>query len=216
MLTADAFGVLPPIARLTPEAAMYHFLSGYTAKVAGTEKGVTEPKATFSTCFGAPFLPLHAEPLREDARRADRAGTRRGCGWSTPAGPAAPYGVGTRMKIAYTRAMIRAALSGRARQRRRTRRIRSSTSTCRPSCPGRAGRGAQAARTWANGAGLRRAGRASWRGCSSRTSRRSRRTSTPDVRRGRAERRSAAHEFTVQALRCVRSRSSGSRSTRSC
>ena len=81
MLTADAFGVLPPIARLTPEAAMYHFLSGYTAKVAGTEKGVTEPKATFSTCFGAPFLPLHAERLREDARRAASRGTGRASGW---------------------------------------------------------------------------------------------------------------------------------------
>ena len=73
MLTADAFGVLPPIARLTAAGAMYHFLSGYTAKVAGTEKGITEPKATFSACFGAPFLPLAATPLCGDARRADRA-----------------------------------------------------------------------------------------------------------------------------------------------
>ena len=81
MLTADAFGVLPPIARLTPDAAMYHFLSGYTAKVAGTEKGVTEPKATFSTCFGAPFLPLNPNVYAEDAGREDRASTTRGCGW---------------------------------------------------------------------------------------------------------------------------------------
>ncbi len=71
-LTADAFGVLPPIARLTPEQAMYHFLSGYTAKVAGTERGVTEPTATFSACFGAPFLPRHPGRLRQDAGRADR------------------------------------------------------------------------------------------------------------------------------------------------
>ena len=67
MLTADAFGVMPPIARLTPAQAMYHFLSGYTAKVAGTEKGVTEPEATFSTCFGAPFMPRHPVGIRQSA-----------------------------------------------------------------------------------------------------------------------------------------------------
>jgi len=85
MLTADAFGVLPPIARLAPAAAMYHFLSGYTAKVAGTEKGLKEPKATFSTCFGAPFLPLPpSRYARCSARRSP--GTRRVSGWSTPGG----------------------------------------------------------------------------------------------------------------------------------
>jgi phosphoenolpyruvate carboxykinase (ATP) len=111
MLTADAFGVLPPISRLTPEAAMYHFLSGYTAKVAGTEKGVTEPKATFSTCFGAPFLPLdpsrYARMLGEKIARHDARVWLLNTGWT-----GGPYGVGARMKIAYTRSMIRAVLSG--------------------------------------------------------------------------------------------------------
>jgi len=111
MLTADAFGVLPPIARLTPEGAMYHFLSGYTAKVAGTEKGVTEPKATFSACFGAPFLPLapsrYATMLGEKIARHGARVWLVNTGWT-----GGPYGVGHRMKIAYTRAMIRAALAG--------------------------------------------------------------------------------------------------------
>jgi phosphoenolpyruvate carboxykinase (ATP) len=111
MLTADAFGVLPPIARLTPQGAMYHFLSGYTAKVAGTEKGVTEPKATFSTCFGAPFLPLppgrYAKMLGEKIARHEARVWLVNTGWS-----GGPYGTGRRMKIAFTRAMITAALSG--------------------------------------------------------------------------------------------------------
>ena len=111
MLTADAFGVLPPIARLTPEGAMYHFLSGYTAKVAGTEKGVTEPRATFSTCFGAPFLPLapsrYATMLGEKIARHSARVWLVNTGWT-----GGPYGVGKRMKIGYTRAMIRGALSG--------------------------------------------------------------------------------------------------------
>ena len=88
MLTADAFGVLPPIARLSPEGAMYHFLSGYTAKVAGTEKGVTEPSATFSTCFGAPFLPLNPNVYARMLGETDRHAQGAACGWSTPAGPA--------------------------------------------------------------------------------------------------------------------------------
>jgi phosphoenolpyruvate carboxykinase (ATP) len=111
MLTADAFGVLPPISRLSPDAAMYHFLSGYTAKVAGTEKGVTEPKATFSTCFGAPFLPMpagrYAKLLGEKIAKHDSRVWLVNTGWS---GGAA--GTGSRMKIAFTRAMIKAALAG--------------------------------------------------------------------------------------------------------
>lgn len=111
MLTADAFGVLPPIARLSAEGAMYHFLSGYTAKVAGTEKGVTEPSATFSTCFGAPFLPMnpsvYSKMLGEKLAKHGSKVWLVNTGWT-----GGPYGVGSRMKIAYTRAMIRAALSG--------------------------------------------------------------------------------------------------------
>ena len=111
MLTADAYGVLPPIARLSAEAAMYHYLSGYTAKVAGTEKGVTEPSATFSTCFGAPFLPLHpsvyAKQLGERIGRYESQVWLVNTGWT-----GGPHGVGSRMKIAFTRAMIRAALTG--------------------------------------------------------------------------------------------------------
>jgi phosphoenolpyruvate carboxykinase (ATP) len=111
MLTADAFGVLPPISRLTPEAAMYHFLSGYTAKVAGTEKGVTEPKATFSACFGAPFLPL--PPSRYAAMLGERIAQHRSRAWLVNTGwTGGPFGVGRRIKIGHTRAMIRAALSG--------------------------------------------------------------------------------------------------------
>jgi phosphoenolpyruvate carboxykinase (ATP) len=111
MLTADAFGVLPPISRLTPEGAMYHFLSGYTAKVAGTEKGVTEPKATFSTCFGAPFLPL--PPSRYARMLGEKIAKHRARVWLVNTGwTGGPYGVGKRMKIGHTRAMIAAALSG--------------------------------------------------------------------------------------------------------
>ncbi len=111
-LTCDAFGVLPPISRLTPQQAMYHFLSGYTAKIAGTEAGLSsEPSATFSTCFGAPFLALQpavyadllGKKLAEHKSRVWLLNT----GWS-----GGPYGVGSRMKIRYTRAMVKAALDG--------------------------------------------------------------------------------------------------------
>jgi phosphoenolpyruvate carboxykinase (ATP) len=110
-LTCDAFGVLPPISKLTPGQAMYQFLSGYTAKVAGTEAGVTEPQLTFSTCFGAPFLPLHptkyAELLGEKMRKHNVNIWLINTGWTGGA-----YGTGRRMKLSYTRAMITAALTG--------------------------------------------------------------------------------------------------------
>jgi phosphoenolpyruvate carboxykinase (ATP) len=111
MLTADAFGVLPPVARLSPEQAMYHFLSGYTAKVAGTERGIKEPEAAFSTCFGAPFMVLHpgvyADLLGQKMGEHNAACWLVNTGWS-----GGPYGVGQRMKISHTRAMIRAILNG--------------------------------------------------------------------------------------------------------
>jgi phosphoenolpyruvate carboxykinase (ATP) len=111
MLTADAFGVLPPISRLTPDGAMYHFLSGYTAKVAGTEKGVTEPKATFSTCFGSPFMPL--PPSQYAGMLGARIARHKSRVWLVNTGwTGGAYGTGKRMKIGHTRAMIRAALSG--------------------------------------------------------------------------------------------------------
>jgi len=111
-LTADAFGVLPPISRLTPEQAIYHFLSGYTAKVAGTERGLgTEPEATFSACFGAPFLPrkpgVYAIMLAEKLQQHKVSCWLVNTGWV-----GGPHGVGQRMKLAYTRAMLNAALSG--------------------------------------------------------------------------------------------------------
>ncbi|HEY0442721.1 MAG TPA: phosphoenolpyruvate carboxykinase (ATP) [Candidatus Limnocylindrales bacterium] len=111
-LTADAFGVLPPIARLTHDQAMYHFISGYTAKLAGTEVGVKEPKATFSACFGAPFMPRH--PGEYAAMLGDRLGRNDVPVWLVNTGwTGGPYGTGERMNIDHTRSMVRAALDGR-------------------------------------------------------------------------------------------------------
>lgn len=111
-LTCDAFGCLPPIAKLTPEMAMYHFLSGYTAKLAGTEVGINEPEATFSTCFGAPFMPLdpaiYAKLLGERMEQHKASCWLVNSGWS-----GGPYGVGKRMKIGITRALLSAAFSGK-------------------------------------------------------------------------------------------------------
>ncbi len=110
-LTADAFGVLPPISKLTPGQAAYHFISGYTAKVAGTEAGIDEPVPSFSACFGAPFMPLHptkyAEMLSAKMKENNVNVWLVNTGWT-----GGPYGVGSRMKLRYTRAMIDAALSG--------------------------------------------------------------------------------------------------------
>ncbi len=110
-LTADAFGVLPPISRLTDSQVLYHFLSGYTAKIAGTERGVTEPQATFSTCFGAPFMPLHpgiyAGMLGERLRRHSTRAWLINTGWT-----GGPYGEGSRMQLEHTRRMVAAALAG--------------------------------------------------------------------------------------------------------
>jgi phosphoenolpyruvate carboxykinase (ATP) len=112
-LTADAFGVLPPISKLTPEQTMYHFLSGYTAKVAGTERGLgDEPQATFSTCFGAPFMPLHpsvyAKILGEKIQRHGVDCWLVNTGWTD-----GPFGTGERMSIKYTRALLNSALEGK-------------------------------------------------------------------------------------------------------
>jgi phosphoenolpyruvate carboxykinase (ATP) len=111
-LTADAFGVLPPISKLTSGQAAYHFISGYTAKVAGTEAGINEPLPSFSACFGAPFMPLHptkyAEMLSKKMQEANVNVWLINTGWT-----GGPYGIGSRMKLKYTRAMITAALEGK-------------------------------------------------------------------------------------------------------
>tara|TARA_B100000787_G_scaffold126359_1_gene95572 strand:- start:79 stop:630 length:552 start_codon:yes stop_codon:yes gene_type:complete len=111
MLTCDAFGVLPPIARLTPAQAMYHFLSGFTSKIAGTERGITEPEPTFSTCFGAPFMPRRPEIYGDLLR--DKIGAHGATCWLVNTGwTGGAYGTGSRMPIRATRALLTAALDG--------------------------------------------------------------------------------------------------------
>jgi phosphoenolpyruvate carboxykinase (ATP) len=111
-LTCDAFGVLPPISKLSTGQAMYHFISGYTAKVAGTEEGITEPSTTFSACFGEPFLPLHptryAELLGQKMESSQVNVWLVNTGWS-----GGPYGIGSRLSLKYTRSLITAALEGK-------------------------------------------------------------------------------------------------------
>lgn len=135
-LTADAFGVLPPISKLTPGQAAYHFISGYTAKVAGTEAGVTEPQPSFSACFGAPFMPLHptryAEMLSSKMKETGVNVWLVNTGWT-----AGPYGVGHRMKLKYTRAMINAALNGELGNKPEDFRVHSVFGLAQPrTCPG--------------------------------------------------------------------------------
>ena len=134
-LSADAFGVLPPIARLTPEQAMYYFLSGYTAKLAGTERGVDEPQATFSICFGGPFMPrpavVYADLLAEKVREAGASVWLVNTGWT-----GGPYGEGHRMPISYTRAMVDAAVSSRLDHADFDERAATSALRCPASVPG--------------------------------------------------------------------------------
>jgi phosphoenolpyruvate carboxykinase (ATP) len=110
-LTADAFGVVPPVAKLSREGAMYHFISGYTSKLAGTERGITEPKETFSQCFGAPFMPLHpidyARMLADKISKHNTSVYLINTGWT-----GGPYGIGRRMDLIYTRAMVSASING--------------------------------------------------------------------------------------------------------
>ena len=157
MLTADAFGVLPPISKLSPEQAMYHFLSGYTARVGGTEAGVKEPQATFSACFGAPFLPrkpgVYAKMLGELMRRHRVDCWLVNTGWS-----GGPYGTGERMSLPHTRAMLQAALDGTlAGMPTRT---HSQFGLAMPtSCPGVPDAVLEPRSTWADGAAYDRAAR---------------------------------------------------------
>ncbi len=176
MLTADAFGVLPPISKLTNAQAMYHFLSGYTAKVAGTERGVTEPTATFSTCFGAPFMVHHptvyAKLLGERIEKHEVECWLVNTGWT-----AGGYGTGYRMAIAHTRAMVNAAIEGKltgvgfSPEPFFGLRIPAACRACRPRCCSRATRGPTRPPTMRQ--------RASSRGCSRTTSSASRRTPAP-------------------------------------
>ena len=169
-----------PSRRLTRDQAMYHFISGYTAKLAGTEVGVKEPTATFSTCFGAPFMPRHpsvyAEMLGERMDRYDVPVWLVNTGWT-----GGPYGVGERMNITWTRQMVRAALNGRLNdvptQDRSHLRLRGARAL-----PGRPGRGALAARHLGRQGRLRRRGAQAGAACSSRTSSSSRTASSAPVR----------------------------------